>query len=535
MTSVPVEAVHAQDDADLVQWLLASEMAQDVVFQSLIRGDHHAHGGTSDTAAAAAALPLPNAQQPRTTAPAGPTDQQSPRATRFVSAVGCNLQPADPTPLRMRIPVELLEAEASERHMLRAAYDGSIAMFRHLHPAYLHPAYDWSLGGKRLVLARDPKMFPRYNAERHLPAYLQQQHLAGNKRRDFFSRELGHIMEVKGGLHRAHQQQQQQQAAAALADRQSYLDVQAQKPCGEEPERPEEAAPLFAPRPLQPSAAKVISTQAFIAVPVGIAHASARASTEATASAAVDTKADGSHADAAAATTTAANVVLTKAFAEVATLREQLTRTTIQQSQEFQWIQLVNQEQRDALVVAARVHSRQQAGGFDARHASGPMRLEFDWQANLTLGRNVAPPKTTNEAQRHLPVQFRRPASAGTSNQTKHPLTSVTPLPPQQPLVLLAPTSSTAAAPASTPQEYAIPAGLGCKGFKRVMSASVRPTPPMPTTAQHSYAAPAAAAMDPQMPQESIPVVSVLPRAVAAYRVSSAPVHRTMPKPATVQ
>ena len=502
MSTLPVAVVDTQeDDANLVQWLLASETAQDVVFQCLIR----------DCPPGSMRVP-DKAHSPRPASSPGSSCGASLSSTRFMSAVDSNLQRVQLLPQRMRVPVELLEAEASERHDLLAAYESSIMLFRRLHPAYLHTTYDWFSSGHRLVLAGDRQMFPPY-ADRHLPAYLQQQHLKGFKQRDFFSRELGHAMEVRGSLQQSYHTQVQQLGAAVGAQRHQF-DAQRRKKCGEEEDC--SVAPVCAPRPLAPPAAEVIATQAFIAVPVSISHAQRSLSASVGQSSVLEVTA--APPPEAPAPIHIRNVILKKAFAEVATLREQMTRHTIQQSQEFQWTQLKSIAQQAMLVVLARIHNREAKRtplDADAAPASTPMRLEVDWLNNLMVSRNVAPPKATSEVQRHLPVQLRRPTSAGTSNPTSHPLTRVvTPVPP--------------AALTADGSLASYKAGDCTRGFKRGMSAGVRPTPSMPATsaAGQPQAAAASTAVDRTV---HVPFVSVLPRAVAAYRVSSAPVHRTIP------
>ena len=497
MSSVPVDAVNTHDDADLVQWLLASEMAQDVVFQSLVKGGAVGHEGHHQAVASpdATRAPAPRSADRETSL------AMTSSAHRFTSSVGNDLCLDADVPKKMVPPVELLEEERSRRHAIRSDFEASVALFRHMHPAYVHTEYDWSLGGARMTVARDRKMFS--NAERHLPVYLQKLKVGSNKAKDFFSKELGHVMAVKSQLARSYQQQQQQQVRHQQQSATTSSAAENGEAAGES-DSPTSRQQL--------PGGKVIATQAFLAVPTSLTHRHGSAGVRPISTAAADVQVEREKELSKKEEDRAA--VLRGAFAEVVTARESTMRHTFEQSEDFQRMQIAQREQCDRLVATARatVHYRHQrhagygldsgsgAGAVESSHSTSPMRVEFHWESTSMVSRNVAPPRPRDDVQRHLPSQFRRPNTAGSAqNQNRHPLT------------------------AGTVDAHAIPI---LQEPKRRDVRSAGPRPPQPPPGNGGATAPGPKGPPEASHAELIPVLSVLPRAVAAYRVHSAPVHR---------
>jgi hypothetical protein len=546
MSSLPVGAVNTHDDADLVQWLLASELAQDVVFQSLITAM------PPDNSSPNKAVTSNNIKNGR----ALPGDDLiSPSAPdRFISSVTPDLKVVSKAPLRISIPVELLEEEKSERFAIQTEFETSVALFRHMHPAYLHVAYDWTLGGPRLSLARDRQMFHR-DAERHLPRYMQkEQAAAGKKPKDFFSRELGHVMEVKGQLAQAYTAQQLMEhsnaasnanskttttarveghsSSAALATAASDVEPAADAVCEDD------AGFQSAQRRRQlekqtAEKAKIIATQSFIVVPVGItsmrigsASSSRGAATQASSAEQrrnAPTSSSGAH-DEPPVQDELHTVPLRDQFAQTLLLRETMTRDTLAQSEAFQRLQLLHLEQNQS--IAARVRGTHRHQECSAVEAAEPTRVEFSWNSTSMVTRNVAPPKSQREdAQRHLPVQFRRPGSAGTSSAAAAPRS------PDKPLGLRAGEPATTTAQLAVAGNRAFASRVQSAGCARPPPAAVASTAVAAASSARGLSSSAASPPEAQTAStktEGLP--AVLAKSSLALRVSSAPVRRVVPQ-----
>lgn len=443
MHNSSTSAVPAKDkddtDTDLMQWLLASQMAQDVVINSLINNDtvtrqHEALKTIDDSRAGGGggvgAEKAPVAEVIKSPEASGVAPSRvmrsAPPPEKAQEVVAVAVASA-------MVPPELMHAEQSGRNDIRSAFEQSVATFRHLHPAYLHSSYDWVLGGTRLTLERDRKMFAN---ERHLPAFQQTK-----KPRNFFPPQLGLVLERMSAVMEAH--------PAAADDTTAAVG-------GWSPARQVPAVSVFP------------GSTVFHAVPTHYIKSTMTASRGEVAAAAGRSSTPLQRLlDANPATTVSPSLSLlfgASMFSLQATMRD-----TLRLTEEHHRVALYARAQHEILTAASRRSYR----GVEQR------RQEFCWESTSMVSRNVAPPREAFDMQRHLPKSYRK----------ARPMTAYIPQkPPARPTTAGA---ATASGPQAAPR---VESACSASGAQAITSCS--------------------------------PMSAVLPRAVANYRVQSAPVHR---------